>query len=84
MYTCSEYILCFLLIDLIKRLRGTNIIKIFIPTVLSFTVIKMGIFLGIFIFFKFCMGFLGWFLIKLLLLKIVICMKKCYRGFWVP
>ena len=38
---------------------------------------------NIYFFKKVCMGFVRWFLIKLLLLKISVSMKKCYGSFWV-
>ena len=33
-----------------------------------------------YLFFKVCVGFVGWFLSALLLLKIIFNMKKCYVG----
>ena len=29
-----------------------------------------------------CVGFVGWFLYTLLLLKIIVSMKRCYVGIW--
>ena len=63
------YIFCFVLIDLIK---GFNI-----PIVL-FRV--MELFLDYIYFFKIVCE--RWFLIELLLLKIIVNTKKCYRDFW--
>ena len=45
----------------------------------------MKVFIPVILFYgnkNVCVGFVGWFLYTLLLLKIVVSMKRCYVGVW--